>query len=73
MAVVTSHDRKKTITKIEKRGITGLYPTSKSFWSCTHVNICHKYTLYIKSTYFIEYFMQGNFKNSKSQENLSNQ
>ena len=27
--------------------ITGFYPSPKSFWSCTHVNSCQKYTLYI--------------------------
>ena len=43
--------------------VTGFYPSPKSVWSCTHVNSCQKYTLYIyQSTYFIEYFMQNNFK-----------
>ena len=27
--------------------ITGFYPSPKSFWSCTHVNSCQYYTLYI--------------------------
>ena len=27
--------------------ITGFYPSPKSFWSCTHVNSCQKYALYI--------------------------
>ena len=27
--------------------LTGFYPSPKSFWSCTHVNSCQKYTLYI--------------------------
>ena len=27
--------------------ITGFYPSPKPFWSCTHVNSCQKYTLYI--------------------------
>ena len=27
--------------------LTGFYPSPKSFWSCTHVNSCKKYTLYI--------------------------
>ena len=27
--------------------ITGFYPSPKSFWSCTHVNSCQNYTLYI--------------------------
>ena len=26
--------------------LTGLYPSPKSFWSCTHVNNCQNYTLY---------------------------
>ena len=39
-----------------------LSKVQKSFWSCTHVNSCQNYTLYYQSTYFIEYFMQGNFK-----------
>ena len=29
------------------RQLTGFYPSPKSFWSCTHVNSCQKYTLYI--------------------------
>ena len=41
--------------------LTGFYPSPKSFWSCTHVNICSKDTLY-QYTYFIEYFIQGNSK-----------
>ena len=27
--------------------LTGFYPSPKSFWSCTHVNSCQKYALYI--------------------------
>ena len=27
--------------------LTGFYPSPKSFWSCTHVNSCQYYTLYI--------------------------
>ena len=27
--------------------VTGFYPSPKSFWSCTHVNSCQKYALYI--------------------------
>ena len=27
--------------------LTGFYPSPKSFWSCTHVNSCPNYTLYI--------------------------
>ena len=38
--------------------------SSKSFWSCTHVNSCQNYRLY-HSTYFIEYFMQDNFRYSR--------
>ena len=36
-----------------------LSKVQKSFWSCTHVNSCQSYILYI-STYFIEYFVQCN-------------
>ena len=28
-------------------GVTGFYPSPKSFWSCTHVNSFQNYTLYI--------------------------
>ena len=31
----------------ERLGVTGFYPSPKSFWSCTHVNSCQKYILYI--------------------------
>ena len=27
--------------------VTGFYPSPKSFWSCTHVNRCQNYILYI--------------------------
>ena len=27
--------------------VTGFYPSPKIFWSCTHVNSCSKYMLYI--------------------------
>ena len=27
--------------------LTGFYQSPKSFWSCTHVNSCQKYILYI--------------------------
>ena len=27
--------------------LTGFYPSTKSFWSCTHVNSCQNYILYI--------------------------
>ena len=43
-----------------KKGVTGFYPSLKSFWSCTHVNSCQKLYIIYQSTYFIEYFMQGN-------------
>ena len=42
--------------------LTGFYPSPKTFWSCTHVNICQKYTFIYQSTYFMEYFIQVNFK-----------
>ena len=32
---------------LKKAKITGFYPSPKSFWSCTHVNSCQNYTLYI--------------------------
>ena len=41
---------------------TGFYPSPKSLWSCTHVNSCQKLHTIYQSTYFIEYFIQGNFK-----------
>ena len=25
----------------------GFYPSPRSFWSCTHVNSCQQYTLYL--------------------------
>ena len=43
-------------------GVTGFYPSPKSFWSCAHVNSCQKLHYIYQSTYFIEYFIQGNFK-----------
>ena len=42
--------------------ITGFYPSPKSFWSCTHVNSSQKLHTIYQSIYFIEYFIQGNFK-----------
>ena len=27
--------------------VSGFYPSPKSFWSCTHVDSYHNYTLYI--------------------------
>ena len=39
-----------------------LSKVQKSFWSCTHVNSCSKIYIIYQSTYFIEYFMQDNFK-----------
>ena len=40
--------------------LAGLYPSPKSFWSCTHVNSCQNYILYINLHF--DYFLQGNFK-----------
>ena len=38
--------------------LTGFYASPNSFWSCTLVNSCQNYTLYIyQSTYFIDYFI----------------
>ena len=31
----------------DQENLTGFYPRPKSFWSCTHVNSCQKYTVYI--------------------------
>ena len=39
-----------------------LSKVQKSFWSCTHVNSCSILYFINQSTYFIEYFIQGNFK-----------
>ena len=33
--------------QIEEEVLTRFYPSPKSFWSCTHVNSCQKYKLYI--------------------------
>ena len=41
----------------------------KSSWSCTQVNSCQYYTLYI-NTYFIDYFIQGIIKNPRINEVL---
>ena len=42
-----------------------LSKVQKSFWSCTHVSSVPKLHIIYQSTYFIEYFMQGNFKYSR--------
>ena len=34
-------------TAVRSVPVTGFYPSPKSFWSCTHVNSCQNYTLYI--------------------------
>ena len=47
---------------VHKRFLAGFYPSQKSFWSCTHVNSCQKLYIIYQSTYFIEYFIQGNIK-----------
>ena len=39
--------RNSTIKHISRFILTGFYPSPKSFWSCTHVNSCQKYILYI--------------------------
>ena len=44
----SSSNQSNNIKKGNKgRFLTGFYPSPKSFWSCTHVNICQKYKLYI--------------------------
>ena len=43
LSVSQSHESRMT----DEREITGFYPSPKSFWSCTHVNSCQKYLLYI--------------------------
>ena len=42
-----------------------LSKVQKSFWSCTHVNSCQKYTKIYQSTYFIEYLILDYFKYSR--------
>ena len=35
------------VVSMAYHSLTGFYPSPKSFWSCTHVKSCQKYTLYI--------------------------
>ena len=47
-----------------------LSKVQKSFWSCTHVNSCQHYTLYI-NLHILLNILQKQLKISKNQENPS--
>ena len=55
----------KQFTFLQEESNRILSKVQKSFWSCTHVNSCSILYFIHQSTYFIEYFIQGNFKHPR--------
>ena len=50
--------------------LAGFYPSPKSFWSCTHVNSCQYYILYINLHILLNILCKATLNIQESRESI---
>ena len=59
-----------SLMESEVVGVTGFYPSPKSFWSCTHVNSYQNHTLYINLHILMNILCKTTFNIQESRKSI---